>query len=253
MGNEIILKKIDDYVAGKLTTEETEDLWIEIMKEPEYMKYLETLITLKDLIESRHPVSVIHTEKNDFWRLYGKWIGLAAALIAIVVGLNLIKLHSTNIQNSTITKISNTALESPVVLRSANVKMTTRDSLLNAGYLAAINGTHEKAIGEFTSLIDQYPESNDAAKAEFNIGVLTYNMQRYKSAEVAFNHALNILHNNLLLKEKTLWYLANTHLKMNDLTAAKKTLKEVRMMNGIYMSKATNLLHKVELTLKNKH
>lgn len=242
MQREKILQKIDEYLDGKLSTREIEELWVEILDQPEYVSYLNTLVNINYILKNRKkPIS--------FWKKNRNWISGIAALLAIFISFFLIKLNSGGIEFNAVDQIPSSEMESPAATRSVNQHFSTADSLLNLGYMEASDGHISKAISSFNELALQAGENTNVAKAFFNIGVLHYNSENYQKAETSFVDALDNIKNDDILKEKTSWYLGNTYVKMGEFRQAQKTLKNVIGMNGIYKDRATELLGDVDQKL----
>lgn len=242
MQREIILQKIDDYVNGKLSAGEIEELWVEILDKPEYVEYISTLINVKDIMESRK-------DSVSFWRKNRTWLGAIAALLAVVTIFGIIRFHTQNLLDSAVQKISSSELESPMATRSINEHFTKADSLLNQGYWEATNGNESKAVTYFNELALKSGNNADVAKAFFNLGILHYNSENYEKAESSFINALDHIKNDNILREKTTWYLGNTYIKLGELKQARQTLSKVYNMNGIYKEKASDLLNKINKKL----
>ncbi len=239
MQREQILQKIDDYLNGKLSTGEIEELWVEILDQPEYVDYINTLVNVKEVLENRK-------KTVSFWKKNRNWIGAIAAVLTVIILFSLIKFNIRSIEFSTVRQIQSSELESPAATRSLNEHFTKSDSLLNLGYIEATKGNVSKAIGYFNELALQNGDNANVAKAYFNIGVLNYNSENFEKAESSFINTLDNLQNDDILKEKTSWYLGNTYVKLGDLRQAKERLTKVINMNGIYKEKASDLLKKID-------
>ena len=239
MQREQILQKIDDYLNGKLSTGEIEELWVEILDQPEYVDYINTLVNVKEVLKNRKkPLS--------FWKRNRNRIGAIAAVLAIAIVFSLIKFNTRSIQFSTVRQIQSSELESPATTRALNEHFSKSDSLLNLGYVEAAKGHISKAIGYFNELALKNGDNADMAKAFFNIGVLHYNSENFEKAESSFINALDHIQNDDILKEKTTWLLGNTYVKLGNLHQAHETLTKVAEMNGIYKEKASSLLNKID-------
>ena len=46
-----IMSRIDDYVRGRLTQEQIEELWIEFLKEPYWFRIFEIEVNIRDMIK----------------------------------------------------------------------------------------------------------------------------------------------------------------------------------------------------------
>ena len=61
-----MMQRIEKYILGKLTQKEIDQLWIEFLKDPEWLKITETEINLRALGRKKINVSV----KNSWFRVH---------------------------------------------------------------------------------------------------------------------------------------------------------------------------------------
>jgi len=49
--NQAVIEKIEDYISGKLNTEDIEELWVFFIQHPDWYSFFETYLTLRSLSE----------------------------------------------------------------------------------------------------------------------------------------------------------------------------------------------------------
>jgi len=248
-----ILARIDAYVKGTLNEEEVEQLWIDIAKDPVLLERLKTEVNLKKVIEDRN--ALLRTTSGGGW--YVKiptfiW-HIAAVFIIIVIGLvQFLKVDSAeNPELFTISEISAAQLETSDGLRVDNLSFTKADSLLNLGFKAAASNNYKEALMHYDSVIQLQTGDRNFSKAHFNNGVIFFNNGDYPEAKSSFQTTLSYLEDYPMLKEKTFWFLSNTHLKLGELEEARNTVSKVYEMNGLFRKDAYRLLRKLDFKLGN--
>jgi len=73
-----IEEQIDRYVAGQLSQEEIDELWVELVQHDEYMAYLETSANLKEITRDKQ-------EKSAKDR--PAWMYAAAAVVLLLLAV----------------------------------------------------------------------------------------------------------------------------------------------------------------------
>lgn len=249
-------KQIDAYLKGKLAEEEVDQLWVELLKNPEYIDLLETEIAVKQILQDRQskkadtPVTPI--SKNpilDNW----KWLAAAASVVILVIAINLLKVDSEQALNQLALGDINIAenLASPEVLRNQAGDLSAADSLLNIGFRAAVSGQVSKALELYQKVIENYKDVPAIAQAYLNIGIIKYNTGAYEPAAEAFSNALKEVKEEPLLKEKAYWYLGNSYINLNRLEDAREAIHNTYIVDGIYRKPAFRLLRKLDYKLGN--
>ena len=247
-------KEIDAYLKGNLSEEEVDQLWVELIKNPEYIDLLETEIAVKQILESRAkkksqtPVTPISTLKNSW-----KWLAAAASVAILVIAINLLKVDSEqSIQQLALSDINIAEnLASPDVLRTQKGDLSAADSLLNVGFRAAVSGEVSRALELYQEVIENYEGEPAVAQAYLNIGIIKYNSGDFEMASEAFKNALNEVKEEPLLKEKAYWYLGNSYVNQDQLESAREAIHETYALDGIYRKAAFRLLRKIDYELGN--
>ncbi|MDZ7716454.1 MAG: tetratricopeptide repeat protein [Balneolaceae bacterium] len=247
-------KQIDAYIKGNLSEDEVDQLWVELLKNPEYIDLLETEIAVKRVFEERKrneaqkPTTPISTLRKSW-----KWVAAAASVAILVIAINLLKVDSEqNLQGLALSDINIAEnLASPDVLRNQKERLGDADSLLNIGFRAAVSGEISKALELYQEVIENYQNEPAAAQAYLNIGIIKYNSGDYEEASKAFNNALKKDTKEQLFKEKANWYLGNAYINLNRLEEARKVIHKTYTLDGIYRKAAFRLLRKIDYELGN--
>lgn len=244
-----IRKKIDAYLKGELREEEVNALWEEIFKNPRYLEYLQTEVTVQSIINDKNGSS---SDKNssagpNILRDRRKWYTLAAAVILFTAFIYLFpKVSGDSVHGLAIKKIAITEIESPDVKRSAKQHIKDSDSLLNLGFDAAVSGDMGKAIKIFTNITEKYKNTSYAAEAYLNLGILYYNQENFSKAAYSFNKAAELFKQNDALTEKAWFYLGNTYIMQDKYSSAWKALKKTVALNGQHQKVASTLLDEMK-------
>jgi len=249
-----IRKKIDAYLKGKLREDEVDALWEEIFKNPRYLEYLQTEVTVQSIVNDKRDSS---SDKNssgnnnsaagpNILRDRRKWYTLAAAVILFTTFIYLFpKVSGDSVRGMAIKKIAITEIESPDVKRSAKQNIKDSDSLLNLGFDAAVSGDMGRAIKIFTNITEKYKNTTHSAEAYLNLGILFYNQENFDKAARSFNKAAELFKQNDALTEKAWFYLGNTYIMQNKYNSARKALKKTVKFKGKHQNVASALLEEM--------
>ena len=247
-------KQIDAYIKGNLSQEEVDELWIELLKNPDYIDLLETEIAVRKVFQEgsknqtksqRTPILTI----SKSW----KWLAAAASVAILVIAINLLKVDSEQSLQQLALKDINIAenIISPDVLRTQKGDLTDADSLLNIGFRAAVSGQLSKALELYQQVIDDYDGEPAATQAYLNIGILRYNTGEYEMATEAFDNAIKRGKDDPLLTEKAFWYLGNSYINLDQLDKAREAIHNTYIIDGVYRKSAFRLLRKLDYELGN--
>lgn len=243
----IIRRQIDRYIAGELNTEEIDQLWSDLLDYPELVDELKVQATLKSLYKEDNTSSVQEQSYSYISTLkFYKWILPAAAVLLITVGLGIYSLLSTEQKPEAIESISIAELRSPDVQRSGEDEyLTGTDSLLHAGYNAAVNNDIQPAISYFQQAADADLDTNSEVQARHNLGILYYNDRDFEQAAYLFNKTIESASDRSLISQ-TQWYLANTYIQLGKYSDAYEQLLIVHESNSDHKQEAGELLRTIE-------
>lgn len=220
-----IEKKIDLYVAGKLSAREIDELWAELIQDEYYLDYLKTTASLQHLArENSTENTAAFTVSN-----IKQW-SVAAAILLLVGTLAVFNIMN----NDTYTVQPLEAIELDYY-RSAGGNAVDSDStdLVMESITAANQGDIERAI---FMIDDELDATAGDRKIELLItaGSIHYNADDYKEAAARFENALYIETDNTVLLERAYWYLGNTYFQLNRIAEAREVLEKASELNGAY-------------------
>ncbi|MDZ7758421.1 hypothetical protein [Rhodohalobacter sp.] len=161
MSEKEIYREITRYIDGDLSKEEVENLWAQFVDNPEYYKWFETELHLKDLAKKASQ-SNIHSIQSDseedtpksFWKSSKGWILAAAAAVLISFGLQLFSVSDTDISHpDSISKIDLNEMSGSDILRSEGDVSQTMDIEINRALASAYEDDSEGAVRKFRALL----------------------------------------------------------------------------------------------------
>ena len=247
-----IIRQIDAYLKGELSPEKAEQLWVELIKHPEYLDYFETEISLKTALDTGKD-STPAGSAGLVQSSYLVWVATAAAVALLIVALNIFMTGNQQplreLALSEITIADN--LESPPVFRSQKSTLSPADSLLNLGFEAALSGDLNRALRLYKSVVDRFESDPSSGRAYLNIGIIRYNRGEYRTAAASFNRAIEQVDQEPVLEEKAYWYLGNAYIYLQEPAEAREAIHRAYRMDGIYRNPAFRLLRKLDYELGN--
>lgn len=211
--NKDLERKIDFYINGRLSEDQVDDLWSELIQDGYYLDYMKSIANLRSIIidnrESVKPTFVKQVRK------YAAYVTAAAVVIFVGV-LGVMNYSSSNLPKSPIDEIGLDIVRSDVGV-SANV---TNETIKRAIQLAADGNTLEAKKLLSTELKE---EQDPSLIAEFSItlGSIHYNLGEYNEAVSNFNTAVTQENISENLLEKGYWLLANSYFQLDQLAEAK--------------------------------
>jgi tetratricopeptide (TPR) repeat protein len=237
-------KKIDAYIKGNLSNDEVKSLWVDLLRQPEYISLLKTEIDVTRLHQARQGSAT----QTDYW----KWIGAAAAVVLLVISLNVFTDDAPQsigaYTQGEIGLIEN--LSSSPVTRSATA-VEPSDSLLNAGFKAALDGNTQAAINIYSSILQEYESNGIRSKAYLNLGILHYNSGDFALSIESFRNAIAKAGDDEILKERSYWYLGNALVNTNKFEKAREAVYQAYSRGEIYKPEAFRLLRRLDYELGN--
>jgi tetratricopeptide (TPR) repeat protein len=257
-------KKIDAYVKGHLSEEQADKLWAQLLRQPNYISYLKTEVALAHIYQSeeRRHLELLTDDGPQHQEMQKpgstgitQWWRYAAAA-AIILAAVLTSLFINNRRNN-IRQWSNTQIGLAENLASAPVTRSVKpipspDSLLNAGFRAAINGNTQKATDIYRLVLEKYNQSKIVAKANLDLGILHYNSSKFKPSIRYFTDAIAHAGNLKLLKERAYWYMGNAYINTHQLKHAREAVISAHSIGKIYKNEESKLLKRLNHTLENQ-
>lgn len=230
-------ERVDRYLNNKLAQDQINELWVEVIEDKRKYEYLKTAAALtghfaaertqEEMVSRTKPANT--RSKPDFTKIRNF---MAAAGIAIVIGLSSVLIYSTD-STEYITPLSTLDF---ALLRDAGEPYAQDESEaeIQSAISLAQRGETDLALHRLT---DVY-ESTDASlinrsEALLAIGIIQYNTGDYPSATRTFRRIIAVYEDDVLVERST-WYLAQSLLASGDISGARVTMREVVDMGGAH-------------------
>ncbi|MEX0660813.1 MAG: tetratricopeptide repeat protein [Balneolaceae bacterium] len=232
---EDIEQKIEDYIHGKLSAKEIDELWAELIEDDYYLDYLKSMAALKKILnENSRKKSKRFTLSTS-----SKWISAAAAILVIVGSFVVFDL---SVQPSeSIQPIAAIELDYYRSADGSASELEDEDTMR-----MAITEANQGNIDEALKMLDKQIEeaTTDAEKAELMItaGSILYNGGRYSEAIDRFENAISLNLEDSIIEERAYWYLGNTYFQLNEIDEAKEAFAKAYDLNGAYSRVAQSYL-----------
>ncbi|MDZ7658379.1 hypothetical protein [Fodinibius sp.] len=229
-------EKIDQYVNGKLSAQEVDELWAELIQDGYHLDYLKSVANLKAVIEQKREEQKEHTNQKPYW--YYAAAAAIALLIAVVGVMNI----STQ-QQSSVEPISSIELD---YYRSGDgmISSSSDKEVIRNAIKLANTGRENEAISLLESELKNASEPGWIAELSLNLGSLQYNNGNYRKAiehyERVVAHKDNV---DVLMLEKAYWYIGNAHFHLDQLVDAKMNIEKAYELNGAYRRVAKSYLN----------
>ncbi len=256
--NEIqIYKQIVRYIDGKLSHEETEQLWEEFVKYPEYYKMFETELHLRDVARDAKEkgITTISQMKREYGRSgteepgLGRWIYAIAATLIFAFGLFFLTSQEEPLTHpDSLASIHLNELTGADIVRSDDAVASTVDVEINRGLALAYAGDTERAIRKFSTLLFDSPEPEQKARIQMNLGILYYNKADFENAIIHFEPAAQVETMNRFFREKAWWFLGNAYLNLEMLEQARSAAYNAYQLDGRFHAQAESMLDKLNGT-----
>lgn len=248
-------KQIDAYIKGKLSEEEAQQLWVQLLQRPDYLELLKTELGVKSILQKRSSNNTSAKENSVIYSIHKswKWMAAAAAVALLVVSINFFQLDTTASLENEVVKEFNLAdnLSSAEVFRNQKTEVLPADSLLNRGFEAAISGDVSKAIAAYDKIIEKYGNEPAATKAYLNKGIIQYNSGSFGESINSFEAVIKKDAEKDVIEEKAYWYMGNAYINIEQLEKAREAIHKVYSMDGIYRKSSFRLLRKLDYKLGN--
>ncbi len=232
-------KQIDRYIAEELDHQEIEQLWEDLLDYPELLEELKAQAAIKSIYKESggprkdQPRNLFSNSKSTI-----KWTIALAAILLIAVGIGIFGTQTQEAAPEPLATISLEYMESPDVQRSENAEsLSGKDSLLHAGYSAAVNQDIQLAVSYFEDISELNLDDQPSGKSKLNLAIIFYNDQDFEHASTLFTEAIEYAEDRSVL-EKSKWFLANTYIQLGDYDNALKWAAEVYEADGMFKEEA---------------
>ena len=239
--NKDLERRIDQYVNGKLSQEEIDDLWSELIQDEYYLDYTKSVANIKAVIESERSAK---TSTTTYQLRKVASYGVAAAIAMIIGVIGVLNYTSNNASVDSLEALGwieydtyRSSNDSPAITNNETVKAAI--NLANEGNTAEAIRTLEVELA-----IEDDPDV--IAELALSLGSIQYNYGDYTLALSNFETVISLDDINSLLLEKGYWYLANTHMQLDNLEDAQDALQNTVNLNGSYKRVAERYLNVID-------
>ncbi len=227
--------KIDLYINGKLSQEQVDELWAELIQDGYYLDYTKSVANLKAVIEERQmksrvaPVYTLQKIIN-----YG-----AAAAVAIIIGV--IGVINYTGGNSLLDVVPQEQLDLGVVRGPNNAVNIIKEAIQLAS-----DGNVEQAIKLLESELIKAESSELIAEMSLTLGSIQYNYGEYNAAVQNFERVVSQASIDNETLEKGYWYLGNAYFQLDKLQQAEQAFQKTYDLNGGFSRLAKSYLEALD-------
>lgn len=224
--NNDIENKIDRYINGYLSPEETQRLWTELVRDGEKLDYLKTVANVKAISQK----STEH--KANVTRMY--WYSAVAAAIALLIGVLAYMNFYTSTGTESVQPVEAIELD---YYRSDDGSIVGQDGedVIQRAIRLANTGNVSKAINLLQDALQSASKPQWIAKLSLNLGSLYYNQGNFEKSVQFYSRVLEQKSNiDVLMLEKTYWYIGNAYFHLDQLENARTNIQKAYELNGAY-------------------
>ncbi len=247
MKNDNTLKdSITLFLDGKLSESETDELWAKLLGSPEDLEYMQTLATLKKMkrdgqletTENRltgvYPIQ--GAEKNI--RVLSGYRKYLVAASLLVIGLAVL------FRVSTMSDIAGpfepiTMIEFEIERSGEEPNNLDRD--LQYAISHSVRGDLNSSLSRIDSIDSEALTEAEKLDLKTVQGSIYFNLGLYQESVSIFTEISNLDHLEPLEREKSLWYLANAQVRLNQNEEALENIEEVIRLDGAFSRPAKQL------------
>lgn len=228
--------KIDRYVNGKLSQEEIDELWAELIQDGYHLEYLKTVANLKEAVQKRK-------EKQKSRQMRKYWSYAAAAVLALTIGVLSVFNLSQPASELAVSPIE--SIELDYVRSSAEGPMDNEtDRIIRDAITLANSGKFDQATALLNNELQKAENPQWVSELNLNLGSLHYNEGNYKQSVNFFTEVVERESSiDVLTVEKAYWYLGNAYFQLDELDQAKQNIQKAHALNGAYSRVAQSYLN----------
>lgn len=233
--NRILEKRIEEYVDGKLTSSEIDELWAELINNEYYLDYMKSVASLKKIAVDRQKEA--NRGKEDSRKRV--WISAAAAVLLMISSIAIFNLSTGT--SEMIEPISTIELD---YYRSADGMATEQleSDVVRRAISAANTGEVSAALNLLNNELENTSTEYERAELLITSGSILYNSGQFTDAVTRFEAALELNYDDMMLRERNYWYLGNAYFQINMLDEARVALEKAFELNGAYSRVAQSYL-----------
>lgn len=212
--NKDLERQIDLYLNGRLSEEQIDDLWAELIQDGYYLDYMKSAANLKAIIiESREAAKPTVAKQL---RKYASYV-TAAAVVIIVGVLGVMNYSSTN--STAISPIAEIGLD--IVRSDVGVSANITNETIKKAIQLAADGNTLEAKELLSKELSNEQDPTLIAEFSMTLGSIQYNLGEYKEAVSSFKTVISQENISENILEKGYWLLANTYFQLDQLEEAK--------------------------------
>ena len=228
MTNKEISELITRYLKGELSDSEEDRLWIEFLKDEKTFRKFETELNLYDLFQNKgYSLEDADIQVNEPQKKYRVWFYVAATVLLLLTGMYSFYGGGTGAESVAQAEIELSEMLGSDIHRDDESTMSEADYAINRALAEALDGETEKAFSILDNLEAGKLSGQQKVRVQFNRGILAYNLGRYNQSADYFEVAAEIETAPDYLKGYSLWYRANSLIKLNETELAKDLLKSI--------------------------
>ncbi len=231
-------RKIDLYINGKLSQEEVDELWAELIQDEYYLDYTKSVANLKSVIESERKSS--QTAPTYTLRRVATY-GVAAAIAIIIGVMGVLNFNSNSATTNGLEAVN--WIEYDTYRSSNDSPAITNNEVIKTAIRLANDGNTEEAIELLENEITIETDKEVLAELSLSLGSIQYNYGDYTNALENFERVVSQTDINSLILEKGYWYLANTQIQLDNLGEAEVSLQKTLDIDGQYSRVAERYLN----------
>lgn len=247
-------RKIDLYICGRLNQDQIDELWVEMIENPNAYAYLKTTVTLQKIAKNKGAIgsetnpgfkniTISKARSSKNWKKYA-----AAAAIVVSAGIGgsyIIESNSDLVDASGFKPYDKLEF---VVYRSSENSQQLNDAnqALKKAIDSALMGDTSQVLILLNSILESTDDELIKAEAYLNIGILEYNSNDFNAAAMSLQNAALLSSDNVLLYERVIWNLAHAQMALGDNANAKSTIKQVVALEGAHSRAAQTYLDFME-------
>lgn len=236
--NKDLERRIDLYVNGKLTQEQVDELWAELIQDEYYLDYTKSVANLKAVIENER-TSKLKPPTYQLRKVASYGVAAAIAIIIGVVGV--LNFNGNNTSSDNLLAVE--WIEYDTYRSSNDSPAITNNEIVKTAIRLANDGETEDAIELLENEIAKEQDVNVLAELSLSLGSIQYNNGDYSNALINFNRVIEQTGINSLILEKGFWYLANTQIQLDNLEDAEISLQKTLDIDGQYSRVAERYLN----------
>ena len=221
-------EKIDRYVNGQLSAEETDELWAELIQDDYHLDYMKSVANVKAVIEQKK-------ERRRARKSRQKWYYAAAAAVVLLIGVVSYMNFYSQGETDSIQPVSQVELD---YYRSGDGNLSPESEnakIISNAIQLANEGNVDRAISLLDDELQKASDPGWIAELSLNLGSLHYNEGNYQESITYYQRVIE--HNkkiDVLMLEKAYWYMGNAHFHMDRLVEARSNIEKAYELNGAY-------------------